>query len=189
MNDKLSLEGVKDILPEDEEMREFGVIHIPIILFKEIFQSLGISDPREIHTRGGKYALVELNPDHRNTGFQGAIGLQFRRYNSSPPYAEFVLWERIPEGEPDSVFEPNYALSIVGRTSDAGVWAYRRGNLLKEEITANLRFSYGISLRSPAAKLIALIIYRAHLLTQDSSFQVFRFWEAEAWPGEEYAKP
>jgi len=172
---------------EEENDHELRVIHVPVILFREISQALGMSDPREIYTRGGKYTLIELKPDHQNTGFQGAIGLQVNEYTL--PRTEFVLWEKIPEGKPDNVFEPDYALRIIGRSTETGAWTYGRGNLLKEEVTAELKFSGGISIRSPAAKLIAYILYRAHLLTQDSSFQAYKFWQSQVWPEGEYTKP
>lgn len=101
---------------------------------------------------------------------------------------EFVLWERIPQGKPDDVFEPDYSLKITGGVSSGGVWAYGKGSLMKEIIKAELRMFYGISLKSPAIKLITMIIYRAHLLAQDPRFQTQIFWESDVKPGE-YTEP
>ncbi len=183
-NNELSLKNSETAVFDSKTISEFKVFHIPIILFEEISKSLGISDPRKIRARGGEYSLIEINPNHHNTGFKGAIGLKI-----SDNFTNFILWERIPKGKPDDVFEPTPILEITARIASTGTWAYGRGNLMKEEITAELgSLTYGFSLQRPTSKLVAMIIHRAHLLTQNPSFKNQRFWQAQAWPGE-YTSP
>ncbi len=179
-NTVLSLEELRKIgfsAKKFEEGQELRIIHIPIILFKEISQVLGTGESREIYTRGGQYLLIELNSNHPNTGFQGAIGLQID--DRVLLKVKFVLWDSIPKGEPNNIFEPDYFVRILGQAREAGIWAYGKGNLLKEEITAELRFSQGIPLENPATKLVSCILYRAHLLTQEPYFRNYQFWESQ----------
>lgn len=177
---------------EDAPNRQISVVssqtgfkfdEAPLLLFEEISKYLGCGEEKHIKTGGLKYRVRELNPNHRATGFAGAIG-----YSKPAEFAFFVIWEGVPENTNPNLFEPKPILKITAGPQFTRSWAYGSGNLIVEIIEAETPSGMGgISLLSPAIKLVSLVLLRAHqLVTDPNCVKPRRYWEAEMFPDRDY---
>lgn len=151
---------------------------IPVVLFSEISERLGIGDEEEVilHVER-KFRFRRLNPEHRATGFAGAIGLgEWTEDNR-----DFVIWGRPPRHEDREYYdEPRVLLRIHAFPADGGIWAAGRGTYIREKIAAELEY-HGYDLKGAAATLIGLCIMRAGELARDPSCVSRAFWEPDRW--------
>lgn len=156
------------------------ITDMPVRLFDELAERLGCPgmDEETITLSYGTFRLRRLRKDHKLTGFPGAIGLQ--RKQDWDRSNTFVLWCRCPEAKDrDTICEPKSALKIQAGPQSGGVWAYGHGHLMREEAHAELAFSCGLDLESPAVDLIALILMRAGQLAKDPTCAKRAYWEGD----------
>ena len=158
----------------DQEPRPLRLLDIPRFLFEEISAVLGIGEEHEIRLSRGTYRVRAVNPAHRATGFEGAVGFR----SMYDDYFQFVIWGIMPKQESaDTVAEPRALLGIEARPVDGGVWTISRGNYVVESLTAELPFSDGLNLESSAVKIIALALVRASDLARDPGCLKSAYWD------------
>lgn len=176
MTDKLQKKG--GALTAEQSAPEPGnvsLLTIPEMLFEEVREVLGTGELFNIANRGDRWRCIALRPDHRYTGFAGAIGWR----GEDGAFGTLVLWPRVPRPETvDSVAGPLPVLKIHACAKMSGVWAYGRGEHLQETITADFDY-YGTAVTSPAMRLIAPLLLRAHQLASDPRVVAMSFWEAD----------
>ncbi len=178
---------------DSAEEAEIGALDIPIIIFREVAKRLGGSKPPRIVPVmiGGDFNVIELDPNHSQTGFAGAIGLRVvEEATGQAPSAEFALWAAVPKGEPDDVFEPEPILRIRASFESTG-WTYGQGHNLIGYIGVKLDSGKQnwVSLTNPAVDLGIQIIRMARDLVKSGKLALQRFWEAQAWPDKDYTEP
>lgn len=159
-------------------------LDIPKQLFREFSQSDGYGNSYEGWAKcsslgGDLYTLVEIDPRKHFSadGLLGALG-----WYSSNNFEStcFAIWARKPEGNADSIGEPEAILTIRAHVGNGGMWAAERGILMREKISAHTVFSYGTPVNIYLMPLIARVLARAHQLTLDSGHE--EFWEVEKNP-------
>jgi len=160
---------------ENENLTSTGLrlADIPRILFDELSVRVGSGEESSIRLSYGDYRLRRLAENHELVGFPGAIGLR-----QSDGTMSFALWGCCPKPtDCETVFEPRPSLKIKAGPVSGGVWAYGRGNLISEAISAELAACCGLDLESPIVTLVSLILVRAHQLARDPSLVKQAYWD------------
>src|ERR1035441_9849638 len=78
------------------------LVDLPRMLYDEVSATLGIGEQKRVYTRGHDWLVQALNPNHRKTGFLGAIG-----YRKIYEHHEFCFWPWVPRPDTDD-FEDEY---------------------------------------------------------------------------------
>jgi hypothetical protein len=162
-----------------DSKKGFGISEIPGFLFNEISEQLGIGEETTISTRGMGYRFRKLNPNHKITGFEGAIGI--RSVGRHTKHVTFALWGVLPRGE-DDVFEPEPILELTAGPENGGLWAYGSGNYVVEKIRAGFPFT-DLALGYPAIRFLCLVLYRASEMAENPICVKDHYWEADRFPG------
>ena len=186
-------EGNLRVESNGAEEAGIGVLDIPTIIFHEVAKRLGGSKPPRIVPVmiGGDFTVVELDPNHSQTGFAGAVGLRVvEEAAGQVPSAEFALWATVPKGEPYDVFEPEPILRIRSSFESTG-WIYGQGHNLVGYIGVKLDSGKQnwVSLTNPAVDLGIQIIRMARDLVKSGKLALQCLWEAQAWPDRDYTEP
>ena len=149
------------------------VVDIPRLLYNEVSARLGVGDEYDITlTFGGHYRCRKLNPETRLTGFPGAIG--FHAWPGSDNQ-DFALWDRAPDSRnAETVFEPQRRVMIWAGARDAGVWTAFHGTLMHEKVMVEID---QFDLANPVAKIVSLIMMRAHELASNPACRAETFWD------------
>lgn len=168
--------------PEEKET-ELRTIHIPIIIFTELSERFGQGEFKKIATLGGDYQMQRIDSENPKLGFSGAIGLHFWEEEGKTLTATFALWDRVPKGKWNDIFEPKPVVELRGEILRGGSWSSGKGNLTRERITADFPLG-GVNVNSATMRILSMILYRAYILTKEPNFKREDFWEADLFPGD-----
>ena len=154
---------------------------VPFMLFQEISAALGICEEMRITTKGSTWRVRALNPNHKATGFPGAIGFQ-----RSDEHHMFAFWSRVPR--PDTRdFEDEYPMiRLNGGPQNGGMWAYGSGNYIVEKLYADFTMR-NIYLTDPAVRFMGLLLVRGGQLAQNPNVTSEQYWEVERDPNGNYS--
>ena len=143
---------------------------IPKILFNEFSQRFGVREEKKV----SEFLIRELD-------IGGAVGFH-QEMSSDKTF--FILWPYLKEGDLYS----GYLLQIAAGPKSKGVWAYGRGQLMQESLTADFPIN-GVDLNAPIVFILTMILARATALIQSPILPKEEFWEVQRYPDSDYKKP
>lgn len=153
-----------------ENGSKFPIATVPLVLYREISQSLGINDETKVTSDGRDYYMKKLDPDSAATGFNAAIGIRKDMYD----VLTFVLWEYPPDSNEDS-----YLTRPILETSGGPHNTGGKSGSIREDLWMHLDQYVGFSLTSRSAKLISLTLFRAHQLATDPNCVSKKYWRED----------
>lgn len=157
----------------EELSTKHSILGVPLILFTEISERLGIEDECEIWCKSSAYRGRKLDPGSRFSGFPGAIGYR----NPHDTCHVFMLWARIPLREDkDTVFEPEPVLEVRAQARSIGVTTFSpdgQRESMRERASISCR---DVDLETRCGLLVGMIVARASQLVLDPACVKRSFW-------------
>jgi hypothetical protein len=174
-DNSLVISGSENLKKSLEEQAEnslpLKVEMIPLIIFNDLADNLGMGEEFHLSLNGFNFRIHKLNPEHRATGFQGAIGFGHSPYTQ---HTSFCLWGRVPEGS-DSVFESKPLVRLVAGEQRVGMWSVVGGDYMEHRIYADFSMD-NPNLKNPAIALMALVLLRANHIARDPKVVSEAYW-------------
>lgn len=146
---------------------------VPIVIYNELAKRIGLGDEKTIEKDERMQKKIKcIDPEHRITGFAGAIGLH-EFMGRTAKRSIFYLWDFTPN-EWDAyscIFE------VSGGPLYTGGWCSIGGNRIRERVSLKTESSYGVFSESKSLKLIAFIFYLASQLTECPYYERREYYE------------